>query len=309
MTENDLVELYCIIDDFYQRFITTEPGKKNLAEYYGKRGPRRSMTVPEVMTLNIVRILDRTGDLKSFHKIASLHYRSYFPNLTNYENFMKASNKAVGFIAAFIQVQLYLNQENCNENTFFLDSTPVTVCENRYISSHKVAKAIASRGKSTKGWFYGFKLQGVCTKDGTLVKICFRPGSEHDRKSRFLICKKAAGKKAPIIKDVMIHALENERVETITPDRGKEFAEHGAVTKHPGGKQFYFPLPHHPWQRGTNENTNGLLREYFPKRKDITNYSDEYIAAVTDKISKRPRKCLGYKTPFEVHYSKTLHLI
>ena len=130
-----------------------------------------------------------------------------------------------------------------------------------------------------------------------------------DRKSRFLICKKAAGKKAPIIKDVMIHALENERVETITPDRGKEFAEHGAVTKHLGGKQFYFPLPHHPWQRGTNENTNGLLREYFPKRKDITNYSDEYIAAVTDKINKRPRKCLGYKTPFEVYYSKTLHLI
>ena len=149
MTENDLVELYCTIDDFYQCFIKTEPGKKNLAEYYGKRGPRRSMTVPEVMTLNIVRILDRTGDLKTFHKTACLHYRSYFPNLTNYENFMKASNKAVGFIAAFIQVQLYLNQENCNENTFFLDSTPVTVFENRYISSHKVANAIASRGKST----------------------------------------------------------------------------------------------------------------------------------------------------------------
>ena len=119
MTENDLVELYCTIDDFYQCFIKTEPGKKNLAEYYGKHGPKRSMTVPQLMTLNIVRILDRTGDLKSFHKIASLHYRSYFPNLKNYENFMKASNKAVGFIAAFIQVQLYLNQENCNENTFF----------------------------------------------------------------------------------------------------------------------------------------------------------------------------------------------
>ena len=111
MTENDLLELYCTIDDFYQCFIKTEPGKKNLAEYYGKRGPKRSMTVPEVMTLNIVRILDRTGDLKTFHKTACLHYRSYFPNLTNYENFMKASNKAVGFIAAFIQVQLYLNQD------------------------------------------------------------------------------------------------------------------------------------------------------------------------------------------------------
>lgn len=81
------------------------------------------------------------------------------------------------------------------------------------------------------------------------------------------------------------------------------------ITERLGGKQFYFPLPHHPWQRGTNENTNGLLREYFPKQIDITNYTDSYIAFVTDKINKRPRKCLGYKTPFEVYYSKTLHLI
>lgn len=130
-----------------------------------------------------------------------------------------------------------------------------------------------------------------------------------DRKSRFLICRKAAGKKAPVVKDVMINALKNEPVETITPDRGKEFAEHRFISEQLKGKQFYFPLPHHPWQRGTNENTNGLLREYFPKQKDITNYSDDYIAFITDKINKRPRKCLGYKTPFEVYYSKTLHLI
>lgn len=130
-----------------------------------------------------------------------------------------------------------------------------------------------------------------------------------DRKSRFLICRKAAGKKSAVVKDVIIEALKNEPVETITPDRGKEFAEHKTITEELGGKQFYFPLPHHPWQRGTNENTNGLLREYFPKQKDITNYSDSYIESVTDKINKRPRKCLGYKTPFEVYYSKTLHLI
>ena len=82
--------------------------------------------------------------------------------------------------------------------------------------------------------------------------------------------------KIPITNNIADRPKEaNERVETITPDRGKEFAEHGAVTKHLGGKQFYFPLPHHPWQRGTNENTNGLLREYFSKRKDIKNYNDE----------------------------------
>ena len=180
MTENDLIKLYCIVDDFYHMFIETESGKKNLELYYGKRGPARRMSVPEVVTLNLARILDRTADLKTFHKNASVNYIKFFPNLTNYENFLKATNKSTGFILAFVQFQLYLNRKNCNENTFYLDSTPVSVCENRYISSHKVMKKVASRGKSTKGWFYGFKLQGVCTKDGTLIKLCFRPGKEHD---------------------------------------------------------------------------------------------------------------------------------
>lgn len=183
MIENNLIELYCIVDDFFQRFVETKVGKKNLSEYYGKRGPKRQLSVSEVMTLNLVRILDRTGDLKTFHKNACVHYRQYFPGIPNYENFLKATNKAIGFIAAFFQVQLYLNRKKCKESIFYLDSTAISVCENRYISSHKVAKSVASRGKSTKGWFYGFKLQGVCTKDGTLLKICFRPGSEHDSKA------------------------------------------------------------------------------------------------------------------------------
>jgi len=65
--------------------------------------------------------------------------------------------------------------------------------------------------------------------------------------------------------------------ETITPDREKEFAEHRSVSQELRGKRFYFPPPHNPCQRGTNENTNGLLREYFLKQKDIADYTDEYI--------------------------------
>lgn len=128
-----------------------------------------------------------------------------------------------------------------------------------------------------------------------------------DRKSRFLIGGKAALKKANEVNSVMIAALSGEKVETITPDRGKEFAKHRLVTE-VLGVQFYFPKPHHPWQRGTNENTNGLLREYFPKGKDITDIPDEYIREVINKLNMRPRKCLGYKTPYEVYYSTMLHL-
>lgn len=183
MTENSLILLYCIVDDFIQRFIKTSAGKKNVALYYGKRGPKRRMPIADVVTLNLVRIFHRTADLKTFHNNAQEHYRRYFPTLTNYENFLKATNKTAGFIAAFLQYQLYLNQINCKDTVFYLDSTPLSVCENRYICSHKVMKDVASRGKSTKGWFFGFKLHGLCTKDGVLIKICFRAGCEHDSKA------------------------------------------------------------------------------------------------------------------------------
>ena len=83
MTENSLITLYCIVDDFIHRFLEISTGKRNLALYYGKRGPKRRMPIADVVTLNLIRILDRTGDLKTFHKNAQTHYISYFPNLTN----------------------------------------------------------------------------------------------------------------------------------------------------------------------------------------------------------------------------------
>ena len=75
------------------------------------------------------------------------------------------------------------------------------------------------------------------------------------------------------------------------------------------GAEFYFPPPYQPWQRGTNENTNGLLREFFPKHQDIAQYSDEYIEKCVWKLNNRPRKCLQWRTPYEVHFEKALHLV
>ena len=131
--------------------------------YYGKRGPKRRMPIADAVILNLIRFFDRTGDLKTFHKNAENHYKVYFPSLTNYENFMKGSNKSAGFIIAFVQYQLYLNRILCTDSVFSVDSTPVSVCENRYILSHKVSKGVARREKSTKSSFFGFKLQGICT--------------------------------------------------------------------------------------------------------------------------------------------------
>ena len=117
---------------------------------------------------------------------------------------------------------------------------------------------------------------------------------------QYLVGGKAAKKTTQAVSIVLLQALQEQSVKNLTPDRGKEFANHAAVTEALDGMSFYFPPPHQPWQQGSNENTNGLFQEYFPKGMDITPFA---------KLNRRPRKCLGYKTPYDVHYSKKLHLI
>lgn len=87
-----------------------------------------------------------------------------------------------------------------------------------------------------------------------------------------------------------------------------EFAEHARFTEAVGAERC-FCLPHHPWQRGANENTNGLLRQYFPKRCDLGAVTDEEVAMVCDELNRRPRERLGWRTPYEVYHSVALHLL
>ena len=129
-----------------------------------------------------------------------------------------------------------------------------------------------------------------------------------DRRSRFLLSRKSDKKNSVYVRDVIIDCLKGQPLHSIIPDRGKEFPKHPEVTEALDGVQFYLPKPHQPWKRGTNENTNGLLREYFPKGQDLSEYKDEYIQQKVDELNKRPRKCLGFRTPYEIYYSKLLHL-
>ena len=129
-----------------------------------------------------------------------------------------------------------------------------------------------------------------------------------DRKSRYLLGGKAMSKTAAAVNKVMCEALSGQPHLSVTPDRGKEFSKHAQLKKELKRVTFYFPAPHHPWERGTNENTNGLLREFFPKGKDITDTPEDYIQRKYHEPHLSPRKCLGYKTPYEVYFSKVLHL-
>lgn len=130
-----------------------------------------------------------------------------------------------------------------------------------------------------------------------------------DRKSRFLLCARIERKNSLFVRDAMIEILHGQPLESITPDRGKEFSRHKEISSALNSVEFYWPLPSHPWDRGTNENTNGLLREYFPKNEDLTLLSEQYITEKIKILNKRPRKCLGWKSPYEIYYNVVLQLI
>lgn len=132
-----------------------------------------------------------------------------------------------------------------------------------------------------------------------------------DRKSRFLLASKVPNGTAEAVRDTMIQmfrALPAEKLRSITPDRGHEFAKYSEISDALHGVPFYFADPRSPWQRGTNEYTNGLLRQYFPKETSFDDVTDTQLAHIVRKINLRPRKCLNWRTPFEIFHDTLLHL-
>lgn len=125
-----------------------------------------------------------------------------------------------------------------------------------------------------------------------------------DRSTRMLNLLATPTRQACVVRDCLISRLndpDKTKVLTLTWDRGMELAEHAAVTAATGVK-IYFADPRSPWQRGTNENTNGLVRQYLPKKTDLSLKSQTDLDAIAEELNNRPRKCLNYRTPLEAQH-------
>ena len=159
---------------------------------------------------------------------------------------------------------------------------------------------LSNRGKITR--IGDWEIDTVIGKghQGVLVTVV-------DRHSKFALIAPAASKHAPIVSDALLRLLEPLKpvTKTITSDNGKEFAFHESIARKLEAN-FYFANPYHSWERGLNEHTNGLIRQYLPKEKKFASLTHKEVTMIQNRLNHRPRKVLGYKTPHEVFFAKLI---
>ena len=128
-----------------------------------------------------------------------------------------------------------------------------------------------------------------------------------ERKSKFSLMRKVGNKTAELVATATIELLrpDKDRVLTLTANRGKEFACHEKVTK-ALECDYYFAPPYSCWQPGLNENTNGLIRQFLPKKSRFEEVTERSVKRVKGLLNRRPRKSLGYETPTKLSFGKSL---
>jgi Transposase DDE domain len=172
----DIVALFCDLDDFYQAF--TPAWQQRLLPAPGRHRRRTSrLSTSEIMTLLIAFHDSDYRTFKHFYcKEVCRHWRAEFPDLVSYQRLIECLPAVLVPLAAYLRTRLERTR-----GIAFIDSLPLPVCHNRRIYSHPVFAGSAQRGKSSMGWFYGFKLHFVINDEGALLAVRFTPGNVDDR--------------------------------------------------------------------------------------------------------------------------------
>ncbi len=184
-----LVELFCHVDDFCQTF---EPTWEHLQLSSGTKIRRRAgqLCLSEIMTLIIHFHQSRYRHFKAYYtEYVQVYLQAAFPHLVSYERFVSLQSRALGPLLAY----LYSLYGACS-GTSFIDSTALAVCHNRRIPAHQVFAGLAARGKTSMGWFYGFKLHLVVNDQGELLACHLTPGNVDDRQPVPLLAQRLWGK-------------------------------------------------------------------------------------------------------------------
>ena len=184
-----LLELFCDVDDFWQAFRPTWQHQL-LASNTIKRVRQTQLCTSEIMTIIIHFHQSGYRDFKRYYTRHVLHHlRPEFPNLVSYQRFVALMPR----VALPLLAYLHHCKGPCT-GIAFVDATPVKVCHNKRIARHKVFDGFAARGKTTMGWFYGFKLHLIVNDQGELLAFCLTPGNTDDRQPVPAMAKTLFGK-------------------------------------------------------------------------------------------------------------------
>ena len=187
---DSLLELFCDVDDFCQKF---EPlwNQQQLASGEKKRQRARSLTISEIMTILIAFHQSHYRDFKAYYcEQVSKNWHKEFPGLVSYTRFVEYTPSVVIPLIGYLRTRCL---GRCS-GISFIDSTSLDVCLNQRIHSHKVFAGLAGRGKTSTGWFYGFKLHLVVNDQGEILRFCLTPGNIDDRKPVPHLAKNLFGK-------------------------------------------------------------------------------------------------------------------
>lgn len=172
-----LLELFCHVDDFCCTF-EPEWQRQRLPGGVTRRNRARRLCLSEIMTLLILFHQSHYRDFKAFYTgYVRVHLRAEFPGLVSYSRFVEFIPSALLPLCAYLQASL-----GACTGISFLDSTPLAVCDPHRISQHRVFAGLARRGKTSMGWFFGFKLHLVFNDRGELLNLALTPGNVDDRK-------------------------------------------------------------------------------------------------------------------------------
>ena len=174
---SQITEIFVSIDDFYLKF-NKEMEKHQLADINKKRNRAFTMSPSEVMTIIVLFHLSNFKDMKHFYLIyVKDHLKAEFPRTVSYNRFVELTQSVIFPLAIYLKTQ---QMGHCT-GISFVDSTPLRVCHNRRIHSHKVFSGIAQRGHCSIGWFFGFKLHLIINEKGDLLNFVITLGNVDDR--------------------------------------------------------------------------------------------------------------------------------